>query len=410
MEDCPPPQAWRRSPREISGRVIVSGLALGHAVFHWVVQSLVVLLPEVQQAFNLSAVGVGGILSARELSTGLVKLPAGVASDLLRRHWGRLLGACLLVAAIGTLVLGAASNYLLLLGGMVTVAVAHSTWHLPAAALLSRRFRHRKGTALAFHGVGGGIGDVFGPMITGALLAFLTWRGLLGVYALAALAVGAMILWALRSSGLGGDNKQLSLSGQLRISRRLLRRPILWGLALVYGLRAMALVALLSVMPLYLDNQLAMRPAVRGLHIGMLITVGLVAKPLAGYLSDRLGRKQVLIPGLAWSSLAALALTVFDVGISLTTTVFLLGLFLYPDQPVLTASVLDVVEPAAVNTGLAVVSVGSALMGAASPLIAGYLYESRGFHATAYYVSALFALAAFILAALPLVRSQSRNE
>lgn len=60
----------------------------------------------------------------------------------------------------------------------------------------------------------------------------------------------------------------------------------------------MALVGLVTILPLYLANDLALSPASRGLHIGLLIVVGLVSKPAAGYLSDRWGRKQILVPGL----------------------------------------------------------------------------------------------------------------
>ena len=62
----------------LGGRIIIPGLATGHVVFHWIVQSFVVVLPEIQQAFMLNTVGVGGILSARELASGLVALPGGV--------------------------------------------------------------------------------------------------------------------------------------------------------------------------------------------------------------------------------------------------------------------------------------------------------------------------------------------
>ena len=55
-----------------------------------------------------------------------------------------------------------------------------------------------------------------------------------------------------------------------------------------------------------------------GIHIGLLIAIGLLAKPVTGYLSDRLGRKQVLGPGLVWSCALALGLLVFDSGVLLT--------------------------------------------------------------------------------------------
>ncbi len=384
------------------GRIIVPGLSIGHTVFHWIVQSFVVALPEIQQAFNLSSVGVGGILSARELASGLVALPGGVLVDILRRYWGPLLALCLGASALGCFVMGVSPVYPLLLVGIAAVAISHSIWHLLASASLSHHFPTRRGTVLAAHGVGGGVGDVAGPLVTGALLAFLTWRELLSVYAVAPLFLAAMAVWALRNIGGSEESANVATSERIEATGRLLRSPVLWGLTLVRGFRAMALVALIVILPLYLDNELQMSTTLRGFHIGLLIAVGLAAKPLAGLLSDRFGRKQILAPGLVWSCLAALALLAFDSGILLTVTIALLGLFLYPDQPILTAAVFDVVGDEVASTGLGVVTFAGFLMAMFSPLIAGALYETLGFDATVYYIGALFAGAALVLAMIPI--------
>ena len=177
--------------------------------------------------------------------------------------------------------------------------------------------------------------------------------------------------------------------------------PALWGLAAVYGFRAMALVALVTILPLYLDNDLELSPSSRGIHIGLLIAIGLVAKPLTGYLSDRLGRKIVLGPGLVWSCALALGLLTFDSGVLLTVCVALLGLFLYPDQPILTAAVFDAVDSEVASTGLGFVSFVGSLMAVVSPLIAGGLYEGIGFEAVVYYVAGLFGLAAVVFVVAP---------
>ena len=78
-----------------------------------------------------------------------------------------------------------------------------------------------------------------------------------------------------------------------------------------------------------------------------------------------------------------------------------MGLFLYPDQPVLTAAVFDLVGREVSATGLGVVSFASVLMATASPLVAGALYETAGFAATAYYNASLFAIAAIVFLLLP---------
>ncbi len=388
------------------GRIIVPGLATGHVVFHWIVQSFVVVLPEIQQAFMLNTVGVGGILSARELASGLVALPGGVVVDILRRYWGQLLAGCLAVSGLGCLAMGVSPVYPLLLIGMAVVAISHSIWHLPASASLSHHFPERRGIVLAAHGVGGSVGDVVGPVATGALLAFLTWRELLSVYAVVPFFLAACAIWSLRNIGRGREEPNVELSERIEATGHLLRNPVLWGLTVVRGFRGMALVALVTILPLYLSNDLDMGPANRGFHIGLLIAVGLVAKPAAGFLSDRFGRKQVLVPGLAWSCLAALALTVFDTGISLTITIALLGLFLYPDQPILVATVFDVVGRDVATTGLGIVASIAFLMSVFSPLIAGALYETLGFEAAVYYIGALFVAAGLLFVSLPLPRNQ----
>ena len=401
-----------REPRlALGGRIIIPGLSVGHVAYHWIIQSFVVALPEIQLAFGLSSVGVGGVVSAREVAAGVVALPAGVVVDVVRRYWGLLLAACLAACAIGALLmgvwpsLGISPIYWLVLAGIAVVAISHSIWHLPASASLSHHFQERRGMALSFHGVGGSVGDVAGPIVTGALLLYLSWDQMLTLYAVAPLTMGLLGLWAFRNIGRGRDDEDnVSLSVRVAATRALLQTTALWGLMVVRGLRGMALAALVTILPLYLEHELDLSQFNRGFHIGMLIIVGLIAKSGAGYLSDRWGRKRVLVPGLIWSCAMAFLLTVFDSGIGFTITVALLGLFLYPDQPILNAALFDVVGREVASTGLGVVACLSFLMAAVSPLIAGALYDGPGFAVAAYYIAGLFAASAALFLALPLPR------
>ena len=390
-------------------------LATGHATLHWILQSLAVALPEIQAAFGLSSVGAAGVMSARDLAAGLIALPGGVIVDVLKRYWGLLLALCLGIAGLGSLALGLSPFYVLLLIGVAVVASCHSVWHLAASASLSHHFPERRGTALAIHGVGGGIGDVAGPLATGALLAFLSWRGLLSIYAVPPLFLAFIALWAIRNIGRddmdsGRPTVSPTMALRIELTQRLLRSPVLWGLTVVRGLRAITIVSLVTVLSLYLGNELGMTTGWRGFHIALLIVAGIAAKPVAGLLSDRFGRKQVMIPGLLWSCLATLALVLFDQGIALTVVIALLGLFLYPDQPILTATVFDVIGRDVASTGLGVITCVSFLMSAASVLATGAIYETMGFTTTIYFIATLFALAAVIFAILPLTRTIAQSE
>lgn len=403
MQPVEPTLSPNRSHLALGGKTILPGLSAGHVVYHWILQSFVVLLPEIQAAFSLSAVGVGGLVSAREIAAGIVALPGGVATDMVRRYWGRLLAACLLASALGAIVMGGSPVYLLLLAGIAVLAAAHSIWHLAAAGSLSYHYARRRGTALSLHGVGGSIGDVAGPLVTGALLLFLTWREIINVYAAAPVFLGLLAFWAFRNIGHTAEPAAAAdLAGRVRATGALLNSRPLWGLTAVRSFRAMALVALVTILPIYLSNDLGMNEWNRGFHIGLLIAVGLVAKTGAGYLSDRWGRKQVLVPGLIWSCIMALGLMAFDTGVLLTVTIALLGLFLYPDQPILTAAIYDTLGREVATSGLGAVAFISFLAAAASAVIAGALYESVGFDAAVWYIAALFALAAVVFAAVPL--------
>ena len=396
----------------MKGRFMITGLAIGHSVFHWVMQSFVVVLPEVQAAFQLSAVGAGGILTSRELASGVIRLPGGILVDMLRCHWGLLLAACLLAAAIGTLAIAISPVYFLLLVGIALVAMAHSIWHLPSSASLSYHFSEKRGLALAFHGVGGSVGDVAGPLVTGALLTLLGWKGIISIYAVVPFFLTFMAVWSFQNIG-GVKESSVSPEGQksrANSTKRLLSDPILWGITLVRGTRAMALVALVTVLPLYLGNDLGMSPLARGVHIGLLIAIGLVAKPVAGYLSDRWGRKQVLTPGLAWSCVMTLILIPIDHGFGLTVSIALLGLFLYPDQPILTAATLEIVGCDVPATPLGITTFASFVMSASAPLIAGSLYQNYGLDSALLFIAALFGASAVIFILLPLTGHAGRES
>ncbi|MCH8109469.1 MAG: MFS transporter [Chloroflexi bacterium] len=394
-----------------SGGFIISGLASGHVLFHWFVQSFLVVLPEIQATFHLNGVGVGAILAVRELASGIVTLPGGVVVDMLRRRWGMLLAGCIGAFSLGSLLMGISPVYPLLLVGVAIVGMSHSIWHLAASASLSHHFSNRRGMALSFHGVGGSIGDVAGPVATGALLIVLGWRGILSMYAIAPFFLAFLAVWSFRSIGRDTEAKVEVIDRRARVemTRSLLKSPVLWGITLVRGLRGMALVALLTLLPLYLDSELGLSTFARGFHIGLLIAIGIVAKPIMGHLSDRIGRKQVLLPGLLWSCAFAFLLIPYGQGFALTAVIAALGMFLYPDQPILTAAIFDIVPRDVATTALGIGGSVGFIMSALSPLIAGGLYETLGVDAALYYVVGLFALAATTIALLPL-KPMSRAE
>ena len=166
----------------------------------------------------------------------------------------------------------------------------------------------------------------------------------------------------------------------------------------------MALVVLLTFLPVYLANDVGLSAFVRAVHIGLLIAIGIVAKPVAGYLSDKLDRKQILAPGLLRSGGITLLLIFFGEGVVLPVLIALLGLFVYPDQPSLTAAFFDLVDDEVVSTALGIASFVGFLLSALSPLALDALYEFVGVIAVLYYIGSLGFVVAILLVPLKLTR------
>ena len=418
---------------------IIGGLTSGHGVFHWLTQSFIVVLPEVRDLIlGGSVIATTSIQTTREIASGVVSLPGGVLTDALRRHWGWVMAVCMALFGVGWMLMAAGGwavpgsswfaadqaaatdasgelnvlGYVLLIVGMAIVGMAASFWHLPAVAALSTQFSHRRASVLSFHGVGGNVGDVIGPVLTGLLLSVLTWQGIITIYGAVPVFLAFLVFWAFRDIGQHRHGEEQhrppsTMRHQIDETKILMHNGRMWGITAVAGLRGMAYIGFITVLPLYLADELGLRMLdgeggfenlfYRGSLIGLLVLVGIFASPIMGYLSDRYGRKLVLIPGMA--VLAVLTFLMASLGDTLTGMTILLaglGLFLYSDQPILTATAMDIVREGTAATTLGLMSTSRFIFSAISPLIAGALYtinpDNLFYYTTALYVAAIVIL------------------
>ena len=121
-----------------------------------------------------------------------------------------------------------------------------------------------------------------------------------------------------------------------------------------------------------------------------------------GYLSDRYGRRLILVPGMIFDGLIVFLMAPYGDGVALVILIALLGTFFYSDQPILTAAALDIVGEGVATTTLGTLSFVRFIFSALSPLVAGFLYDTYSMSYVFYYVGGLMVLGAIILAFLPL--------
>lgn len=395
------------------GPFVLTNLSIGHGFTHWYGQSIVVLLPVIQAAMGFTNLQFGFLSAILIISGGIANIPAGFVADIFRRRWGLMLTLCMAVAAVGYGLVAASPGFFILALAFLLVPLPGTVWHMPAIAAISQRFPRRRGFGLSIHGVGGQIGDSIGPLIIGALLTLFAgaWRPVALVYVFPALVMTGIVFWALFH--LGGDSDgedagpSIEVSQRFRDAGRLLRNPAILALVLVSSFRDMGSWILISWLPKYLHDPIAagglgFSDLMVGLHVSLLLILGVVSSPIAGLLSDRFGRKLILLPCLTAVGLLSLAVEPAGPGIMLIVIVLAIGLFSSSMNQILQATVLDQVGRGTEGVTMGIVMSVNSLLSAGAALLAPVVVNNYGVGSVFVYAAILWVAGAVILAVTPL--------
>ena len=402
----------RPAGRRRSRNFILGSLSFGHGVSHLYDQGFPVFMPAIKAAMGLSNFEVAFMLGIRQGGFGAVNLIGGAIVDQMKSSWGPILTGCMIWAALGFLVLAASPNLAVLTVAVVIVSVPGALWHLPSTAALSRRFPDRRGFAISMHGFGSNMGNVMAPLVAGSLLAIMSWRPIVLMYAAPAALMAVFVWWSLKDLGVedgdqpGTETPKRQVIAGYREGLAMFKIPVVAMLVFAAAIRGVANNALFQWTPFYLkeaaDGGLNMGYLSVGIHLSLLTGMGIISAPILGYLSDRYGRKQVLVPGMIIA--AILTLFVVKAGDSVMLAVLLggIGLFSFALQQIILAALLDVVAKGTEATASGLIFGINGVLGFGSPFIAAYIIENLGGYGSIfYYVGALTVFAAVIIAFIP---------
>ena len=383
---------------------ILGSLAFSHGIFHLYDQGLLVFMRAIASAMNLGNLQVATLLGVRQAGFGSVNLAGGVFVDMLKNQWGVILTGCMLWSAVAYLAMGAAPNFGFLVIAVMLVSIPGDLWHLPATAALSRRFPDRRGFAISIHGFGSSIGNVLGPILAGALLTVLVYKNVLFIYAVPTLVASVFVWWSLRDIGREeGPSERRSLGAQFLATKEVLKNPIVLTLVLAAVLRGVGLNALSHWTPFYLEEELGMSHFRTGVHFALLTGMGIAAAPVLGVLSDKFGRKRVLVPGLM--SAGTLSLLVVSTGDSILLALVLagVGIFSYALQQIILAAVLDITGRGTEAATVGLIFGLNGIISSASPFIATVIISHLGgFGSIYYYAGILTATSGLLVAITPI--------
>ncbi|MEF8789459.1 MAG: MFS transporter [Haloarculaceae archaeon] len=158
---------------EPNDRAIASFTGLGHATFHAFELSIPVFVPVWLGAFDASPTALGLAVGAGYALVGLLAPVAGGLADRFgSRRLVLLSGGGMGVAFAALSVVGS----LAALAGVLALWGAAASLYHPAGLSLISRGAERRGRVLAYHGAGGNLGMVVGPLAAVLALVALGWR------------------------------------------------------------------------------------------------------------------------------------------------------------------------------------------------------------------------------------------
>ncbi len=385
---------------EAQRRFLLGSLILGHSAIHWYQQLFPLLLPSIKASLGLNDIQVGGLSTARETLNGVLMMPSGFAADSFVRYRPLIMAFALATSGLAYSMVGLAPSYIWALPAVSLVGLASAAWHPAAVSSLSATFPERRGMALALHGVGASVGDTIAPLIVGALLLVVGWERLMQYHLLPAFIL-AFILWRSLGPLYKEEASGLGFRAYMSGIKDMLRQRSVVAIMIASSFMGMGRLSVLTFMPIYLSEDLGYSSFWLGVFLALLHVMGMVSQPVMGLVSDKYGRKWVLLPAFTTLGLLYLALPLANAGLQLSLVVGAMGLFFYGTSNIATAAVMDVSASRVQGSTMSVMSVFRQIFTLPSPIFAGLLVTEFGTEAAFIYAAVMLFIGAAVLAAVP---------
>jgi len=270
---------------------------LAHFGHHVVAALLTPLMPMIRNDLGLNYIQSGVVLSAFALTGGISQLPAGWLAD----HIGPRIVVSVGISgvALAGVLVGLSQTYTMLIIFLVLMAVLGGGYHPAAAAAISTSVDPQKrGQSLGFHLIGGSASNFVAPLLAAAIALVWGWRGSYIALAIPTIILGIVLYVLLgrhkdTEKAEDGTNGAISIDDEPPPTPHRLRRLILF---LILSISVGALMhSVRAFVPLYIVDHFGVREEAAAALVSLISFAQMFGGPLGGYLSDRVGRIQVML-------------------------------------------------------------------------------------------------------------------
>ncbi len=379
----------------------------GHLITHWYPATFYVLLPIIGKELGLTYTQIGLIISLQHLAGALSNLPGGMLVDAVGRK-GYLMAISLFWVGFPYLLIAfLPPSYATLLICIALVGIGNNLWHPTAIPALAIRHPDRKGLVLSVHGMGGNLGEALAPLCIGVLLTYMSWRSALVINVIPGAVMAVLILvflgafTAASNRGKHESRAKRGTGAYLRDVCSLLHNRGLMLISCSGMFRVAAQSGLLTFLPVYLAYELGYSPWAVGVAMTLLQIMGFIASPIGGHVSDKIGRKKVVVASMAGTALVILGIVFAGQSPLFILIVALLGFFLYATRAVLQAWTLEETPPHLAATGIGLVFSVQGLGSAFAPVMFGYIADQYSLYTAFYFLAGLVVFANILICFMP---------
>jgi MFS family permease len=285
-------------------------------------------------------------------------------------------------------------SYGVLLVCMALVGIGNNIWHPAAIPTLAYRYPARKGFVLSLHGMAGNLGEALAPLVIGALLTWFSWRTVVVMNVVPGIAMAAMILLMLGAFSVAKshDPNDINAKAAQPWSARkymadlgsLLRNKGLMMVSISAMFRTLTQVGLLTFLPLYLAYEMGYNTFIVGVCMAVLQIAGFAASPVAGHLSDKWGRRKVVMSSMLLTGVTIAGMVLAGNSVWFVVFVALVGSFLYAMRSVLQAWAIECTPRHLAGTGVGLQFGITAIGGGIAPSLFGMIADARGLQTALY--------------------------
>ena len=384
-------------------------ISAGHGLTHWYTATFYLLLPLIGKELGLSYTEIGLIMTVQHLAGAVSNLPGGMLVDTIGGK-GYLMAASLFWVGFPYALMSLTHNFWMLLVCVTLVGIGNNLWHPAAIPTLAHRYPKRKGLVLSIHSMGGNLGEALAPLVVGALLAWFSWRAVVVINVVPGFVMAAMILLMLGALTMARTREDGAINAAVESwnARKYLRDFVsllgnrdLMLVSCSSAFRTMTQVGLLTFLPVYLAYELGYSPFIVGICLTVLQVAGFIAAPIAGHLSDKLGRKRVVISSMLLTGVMIVGMALAGKSVVFVLFIALVGFFLYAMRAVLQAWAVESTPKHLAGTGVGLQFGIQAVGASIAPAIFGMIADASDIYTGFFFLAGTIIFANVLVLFMP---------